>query len=159
MSNKPGWIGTTLNLFRTMRRWMFSKDDIHVEAAKGNLENLQSLLTKNPELVNLIDKMDYGTPLHWAALYGQAESCKLLLEHGADLKLVDDLGYSPFRWAIDGGEPGIVALLIAHGADVNQKDQEGRTPLDVALRKKQHESAAILREHGAKESGFRDAAT
>jgi ankyrin repeat protein len=138
---------------------MFSKDDIHVEAAKGNLENLQSLLAKNPELVNLIDKMDFGTPLHWAAVYGQAESCKLLLEHGADLKLVDDLGYSSLRWAIDGGEPGIVALLIAHGADVNQKDEEGRTPLDVALRKKQEESVAILREHGAKESGFQDRTT
>jgi ankyrin repeat protein len=159
MSKQPGWIGTTLNLFRTMRRWLFSKDDIHVEAAKGNLENLQSLLTKNPELVNLIDKMDYGTPLHWAALYGQAESCKLLLEQGADLKLVDDLGYSPLRWAVDGGEPGIVELLIAHGADVNQKDQKGLTPLDVALRKKQVESAAILRDHGAKESGFQDRAT
>jgi ankyrin repeat protein len=133
---------------------MFSKDDIHVEAAKGNLENLQSLLTKNPELVNLIDKMDYGTPLHWAALYGQAESCKLLLEQGADLKLVDDLGYSPLRWAVDGGEPGIVELLIAHGADVNQKDQKGLIPLDIALRKKQDECAAILRDHGAKESGF-----
>jgi ankyrin repeat protein len=154
MSKNPGWIGTTLNLFRTMRRWILSKDDIHVEAAKGNLENLQSLLTKNPELVNLVDKMDYGTPLHWAAIYGQAESCKLLLERGADLKLVDDLGYSPLRWAIDGGEPGIVELLIAHGADVNQRDQEGLTPLDVALRKKQDESAAILREHGAKESRF-----
>jgi ankyrin repeat protein len=158
MSKKPGWIGTTLNLLRTMRRWIFSRDDIHVEAAKGNLENLQCLLTKNPELVNLIDKMDYGTPLHWAAIYGQAESCKLLLERGADLKLVDDLGYSPLRWAIDGGEPGIVELLIAHGADVNQKDQEGLTPLDVALRKKQDESAAILRDHGAKESRFQDRA-
>ena len=114
MSKKPGWIGTTLNLFRTMWRFMFSKNDIHVESAKENLENLRTLLTHNPELVNLIDRMDYGTPLHWAALYGQAESCKMLLEHGADLKLVDDLGYSPLRWAVDGGEPGIVALLIAN---------------------------------------------
>jgi ankyrin repeat protein len=138
---------------------MFSKDDIHVEAAKGNLETLRSLLTRNPDLVNLIDKMDYGSPLHWAAIYGQAESCKLLLEHGADLKLIDDLGYSPLRWAIDGGETGIVALLIAHGADVNEKDQEGRTPLDVALRKKKDDIAALLRDHGAKETGFGDAGT
>ena len=154
MSKGPGWVGTSLNLLRTMRRWMFSKNDIHVEAAKGNLENLQTLLSSNPELVNLIDKMDYGTPLHWAAVYGQAESCKLLLGHGADVKLVDELGHSALVWAIDGGEPGIVELLIAHGVDVNQKDQEGRTPLDVALRKKEDESAAILRHHGAKESGL-----
>jgi ankyrin repeat protein len=138
---------------------MFSKDDIHVEAAKGNLENLQSLLTKDPESVNLVDKMDYGTPLHWASVYGQAESCKLLLEHGADVKFVDELGRSAIFWAIDGGEPGIVQLLISHGANVNQKDQEGLTPLDVALLKKQDESAVILRDHGAKASGLRDAAT
>jgi ankyrin repeat protein len=137
---------------------MFSKDDIHVEAAKGNLENLQILLTRNPELVNLIDKMDFGTPLHWAAVYGQEDSCKLLLDHGADIKLVDELGHSALVWAIDGGEPGVVQLLIAHGADVNQHDQEGLTPLDVAVRKKQDESAAILRDHGAKESGLRSGA-
>jgi ankyrin repeat protein len=155
MSKRPGLIGTALNLFRTMKRWMFSKDDIHVEAAKGNLENLQTLLSHNPESVNLIDKMDYGTPLHWAAVYGQAESCKVLLEHGADVKLVDELGHSALFWAIDGGEPAIVELLIAHGADVNLKDQEGLTPLDVALGKKENESAAILRHHGARESGPR----
>ena len=151
MSKGPGFLGTTLNVLRTARRWIFSKGDIHVEAAKGNLANVEALLTQNPQLVNLVDKMDYGTPLHWAAIYGQQEVCELLIDHGADLKLVDDLGLSPLFWAIDGSEAGIARLLIAHGADVNLQNAKGITPLRHALDKTQDEIATLLREHGAKE--------
>ena len=151
MKKGPGFFGTTLNVFRTARRWMFSKGDIHVEAAKGNLASVEALLTQNPQLVSLVDKMDYGTPLHWAAMYGQQEVCELLIEHGADLNSVDDLGLSPLRWAVDGSEVGVIRLLLDRGADVNLKDAEGITPLRRAVVKKRDEIATLLREHGAKE--------
>jgi 26S proteasome non-ATPase regulatory subunit 10 len=151
MSKGPGFFGTTLNVLRTARRWIFSKGDIHVEAAKGNLASVEALLTQNPKLVSLVDKMDYGTPLHWAAMYGQQEVCELLIEYGADVNSVDDLGLSPLRWAVDGSEAGVVRLLLDRGADVNLKDAEGITPLRRALDKKRDEIAALLRDHGAKE--------
>jgi ankyrin repeat protein len=152
MSKEPGFFRTSLNVLRTARRFFFSKGDIHVEAAKGNLETLQELLAHNPQLVNLVDKMDYGTPLHWAAVYGQPDACKVLLAHNADINLVDELGHTPLNWAIGGREEDVVRLLIEHGANVNHKDLKGRTPLQVALEKSEHEIAAILREHGATES-------
>jgi ankyrin repeat protein len=130
---------------------MFAKDDVHVEAAKGNVENLEALLSRNPELVNLVDRMDNGTPLHWAAVYGQPASCELLLEHGADLKAADERGQTPLFWAIAGNEPTIVELLIEHGADVNCKDADGQSPLKYALSKKQDDTAALLREHGGED--------
>jgi ankyrin repeat protein len=149
MSKSPGWIGTTVNVFRTARRWMFSKDDIHVEAAKGNLENLQALLQRNPGAVNLVDPMDNGTPLHWAAIYGQAEVCALLLDHGADITRVDERGHSPLFWAIAGNEPEVVELLLDHGADLTKRDNDGQTALEYALAKQQDETVALLRERGA----------
>src|SRR5579864_1788718 len=77
---EPAMLTTAWNLLRTMKRWIFSsKKDIHVQAAKGNVENVAALLDDDPELVNLVDKMDYGTPLHWAAIYGQVPSCKMLI--------------------------------------------------------------------------------
>src|SRR5258708_21751310 len=107
-----------LNTFRTMRRFASpSQDDIHVHAAKGNLDKLLELLDEDPKLVNLVDPMDFGTPLHWAAMYGQLESCKLLLSRGADLSLVDDCKYTPLWWALRGGEVEAIQLLLKHGAD------------------------------------------
>jgi ankyrin repeat protein len=138
-------------VFRTARRWKFSEGDIHVESARGKLDNVEVLLLQNPQLVNLVDKMDYGTPLHSAPVYGQQEACLLLIEHGANLNSVDGLGPSPLFWSIGGSEPGVVRLLIDRGADVNLKNAEGITPLRHALDKKQDEIAALLREHGAKE--------
>jgi hypothetical protein len=157
MGKEPGWFGIGLNVLRSARRFMFVKNDIHVEAAKGNTENLCAILAAHPEAVNLIDKMDFGTPLHWAAVYGQADTCEVLLEAGADLKLVDDLGHSPLFWAIAGNEPSIVELLISRGADVKLKDPKGVTPLQYALNKKMDEVAAILRQHGASEAEAQDA--
>jgi ankyrin repeat protein len=142
---------TAWNLLRTMKRWIFSsKKDIHVQAAKGNVENVAALLDDDPELVNLVDKMDYGTPLHWAAIYGQVPSCKMLISRGANLDAVDDIGQPPLWWAISGGEFEVVRLLLARGANANMKDQEGHTALQHAEKKSQDKIAALLRKHATR---------
>jgi ankyrin repeat protein len=130
---------------------MFTKrEDIHVQAAKGNVDTLIALLKERPKRVNLVDKMDYGTPLHWAAMYGQVESCETLISRGAKLDAVDDCGHTPLWWAISGGEVDVVRRLIARGADINTADAEGRTPLQHAVKRGHKEIAAILRKRGAK---------
>lgn len=136
---------TIANLFRLQRRWFFTKGDIHVEAAKGHTDNLIELLEKNPDRVNLFDKMDSGTPLHWAAIYGQSGACKIPLAHGADLQAVDDEGATPLHWAISGGELEIVRLLVKRGANLGMRDHDGHTPLEHAEEKKKKEIAAFLR--------------
>jgi ankyrin repeat protein len=142
---------TIINVFRTSRRFFFtSEKDIHVYAAKGNVEKILELLEDDPTLVNLVDKMDFGTPLHWAAVYGQAECCKVLISNGADLELVDDEGKTPLWWAINGGELEVCRLLLARGANANVKNSKGQTPLVYAKRNNQKEIAALLRKHGSK---------
>ena len=84
---------TAWNVLRTAKRWIFSsKRDIHVQAAK---DNVVALLDDDPKLVTLVDPMDFGTPLHWAAIYGQVSSCKTLITRGADLEAMERLVAEP----------------------------------------------------------------
>src|SRR5207249_10340548 len=126
MAKEPGFFGTVWNVVRTARRFMFSKGDVHVLAAKGRVEELEALLEEKPKLVKLVDQMDYGTPLHWAAVYGQVEACQVLLDRGADVTAVDDCDATPLFWAISTGEIDAVRLLLEHGSSLEQKNSDGR---------------------------------
>jgi ankyrin repeat protein len=141
---------TIFNVFRTSRRFLFySKKDIHVQAAKGNVENIVELLEDDPKLVDLVDPMDFGTPLHWAAIYGQVQSCKTLISKGGDLEAVDDEGHTPLWWAVSGGESEVVRLLLARGANPNIKDSKGQTLLNYAKKKGDKKITALLRKQAA----------
>lgn len=60
------------------------------------------------------------SPLHWAAEYGYIETCRLLLEHGADPNADDDIGYmlTPLYAAIWAANREVCELLIKRGAKV-----------------------------------------
>ncbi len=60
-------------------------------------------------------------------------TCKLLLEHGADVHHTDSWGCTPLMLAARAAHPGNIKLFLEHGADVNAKDKEGHTPLIAAL--------------------------
>jgi ankyrin repeat protein len=70
------------------------------------------------------------TPLMQAALYGDVDSVRLLLEEGADPNLRNDAGATALMWAVDDLEKS--RLLIEHGANVNARSDDGRTPLLIA---------------------------
>jgi ankyrin repeat protein len=145
MAKQPGLFRTLWYIVLSTRRFMFSKGDIHALAAKGKVQEVEALLNERPKLVNLVDKMDYGTPLHWAAVYGQEEACRLLLDRGADVNAVDDCDDTPLFWSIASGERKIVRLLLDNGASLELTNSEGRTPLQHAVYKDQEKIAALLR--------------
>jgi ankyrin repeat protein len=58
----------------------------------------------------------------------------ILLDHGADPKVVDKRGYSPLHLVSVMG-PTLVDLLVKHGADVNAARFDGETPLHSILRR------------------------
>jgi ankyrin repeat protein len=70
------------------------------------------------------------TPLMQAALYGDADSVRLLLEQGADPNIRNETGATALMWAVDDLEK--TRLLVEHGADVNARSDDGRTPLLIA---------------------------
>ena len=60
------------------------------------------------------------------------KSLRLLIDHGADVNVCDDLGKSPLDYAANLGEKYLVQTLLHKGADIYLKDKFGMTALDYA---------------------------
>jgi peptidoglycan/LPS O-acetylase OafA/YrhL len=80
--------------------------------------------------VNKVDATIGATPLAWAAMLGDADSAKLLLDGGVDVKTTSSDGSTPLHSAAFLGRDKIVAMLLQHGADANTRAQAGQTALD-----------------------------
>ncbi|MEM7754571.1 MAG: ankyrin repeat domain-containing protein [Planctomycetota bacterium] len=76
-----------------------------------------------------------GSPLHLAALAGQADMVDWLIGVGAnlDVRADDEYGGTPLHWAAAFGEAEVAEMLIDAGANVNAGDNTGYTPLDAAM--------------------------
>src|SRR5262245_58406384 len=96
---------------------------------RGDSEAFKILLREDPKVTNL--KGPGGsTPLMYAALYGDSDSVRRLLESGADPNMRNDAGATALMWAVD--EPQKTRLLLDRGADANARSGDGATPLMIA---------------------------
>lgn len=55
-----------------------------------------------------------------------------MLDHGADIDLVDAKGRTPLHLAMSNENTALATLLIVHGADTDGRDMHGNTPLHRA---------------------------
>jgi len=62
-----------------------------------------------------------ATPIHDAALEGDAELVEILIANGADVDTRDVNGFTPLHLAIQEGNTEVAKVLIANGADVNAR--------------------------------------
>jgi RNA polymerase sigma factor (sigma-70 family) len=115
--------------------------DIGMAAAKGDLARVRELLEQDPSLVNRVaDYNSYyvgsGAPLKNAALGGNIEIVKLLLDYGADPNLPEE-GIAPrghaLHTAVCRGHIEIVRLLLEHGAYPNVEVESSADTLSAAL--------------------------
>uniref|UniRef100_A0A2R5LBQ6 Oxysterol-binding protein n=1 Tax=Ornithodoros turicata TaxID=34597 RepID=A0A2R5LBQ6_9ACAR len=72
------------------------------------------------------------TPLHLACYFGHFDVAELLLNHGANVDVVNHEGDTPLHKAAYTGREGLVLLLLKHGADVFVINCEGLSPKGVA---------------------------
>jgi len=70
------------------------------------------------------------TPLHFAALKGDANRVAFLLMVGAQADARTPDGQTPMHLAMD---PDVVTVLYRHGADLNARTNTGETPLHFAI--------------------------
>jgi len=72
-------------------------------------------------------------PLHYAAIYGRVEACKLLLTHGADCTRRNNFGKTPADLAQDSRVQQMIKLRAA----LFRKDEMKELEQDLALKRKQ----------------------
>jgi ankyrin repeat protein len=87
--------------------------------------------------------------LHDAALKGQMEVTRVLLEHGANVRTRNSDGATPLHDAALGGQVGIVALLLDKGAEINVQENSGATPFYQAAAWGRLETVDLLVRKGA----------
>ncbi|MCP4902675.1 MAG: hypothetical protein GY906_37400 [bacterium] len=74
------------------------------------------------------------TPIMHAAGIGDSELVKLLVAHGADLRVKEGYFLSPLMEAVKGEYAEIVAILLRASADPNVRNYGGASPLLVATK-------------------------
>lgn len=128
--------------------------------AANNIDDVRSMLTKSPLLVNSIDQ-NKQTALHRAAMNERTEICKLLIDKGGNLEALDKDSCTPLHIAIYNTSKGdtnhenikerlmTVQLLVENGANINAKDAFGFSPLHAAASRAKSDLIQLLIDKGA----------
>jgi ankyrin repeat protein len=100
----------------------------------GEPEIVRWLLECGAE-TNVKEQREGVTPLHCAAIRGNLETVRILVQHNADIKAKCFDGKTPLHCASERGHLDVVRLLLGSGADVNARKDDGSTPLHGASRR------------------------
>ncbi|KAB0401667.1 hypothetical protein E2I00_018007, partial [Balaenoptera physalus] len=96
-------------------------------------EKLVSGRLNDPSIVTPFSRDDRGhTPLHVAALCGQASLIDFLVSKGAVVNATDYHGSTPLHLACQKGCQSVTLLLLHYKASAEVQDNNGNTPLHLA---------------------------
>lgn len=122
--------------------------ELHDAVRANDQASVDALLAKGAD----VDESDFifGTPLHIAALQGNSDIAKTLIEHGAGLEAVSEQqGSRSLHLAAEFGHVSVVALLLDNRANIEAKDDHKRTPLMRAAAGGHPEAVRLLLDRGA----------
>lgn len=98
-------------------------------ARDGDVGELELQLRRGKS-VNMKSEDDGGSLLALAAVVGEVDAVKFLLEKGARANSKSDDGNTPLHGAAFFGRVEVVELLIEAGAKLDAKNDKGETPID-----------------------------
>ena len=93
--------------------------------------------------------LDNKSAVYAASKYGQTETLRVLLDHGARVDIPDDTGKTAVIIASACGQAETVKILLAHGAEVNAIENSGLSALVRASISGHLETVKVLLDHGA----------
>jgi ankyrin repeat protein len=108
------------------------EDSLWTALRMRRLEELTALLEQNRWLVHSVTS-DGGTPLHGAALFGDAEAASILLANGALVDAKDKDGNTPLIVAVKQLHIPVLKVLLDNGADINAENIHGATPMRALM--------------------------
>ncbi len=117
----------------------------------GDASAVKKMLRADKSLASTSDASDSTVLMH-AAIRGETEIVKLLLDAGADPNAKNKRNGTALLWAI--ADIGTMRLLLDHGADPNVSSIEGRTALYLAASQPGGSDVVkLLLDKGAKAGG------
>lgn len=123
-------------------------EDLHKAVISGSVTLAKAALARHAN-VNEIDPQTFDTPLLSALYHNKTELAALLLKHGANPNIPNDVGATPLTVAMDLPNPSILRPLIEHGANVNYIDPRDRTALILACQLGRTDAVRLLLKAGA----------
>jgi len=123
-------------------------DIVTIAAVADDIPTLKAALSLGGSAKNITSRWD-GTALIAAAHLGHAEVVRILIEAGAPLDHVNNLGWTAVIESIvlgNGGPRHVETLraLVAAGADITIQNRDGQTPLSLAKLRGYGEMVSIL---------------
>ena len=105
-------------------------EDPFLAARYGDLESLQGMLERRPDLLRETDRRGL-TLLHYAALGDHSKVAEYLISKGADVDARTNLGRTPLYAAADSGNLEVAKVLAYQGADVNARASQPLSDVDA----------------------------
>ncbi|MCJ7487919.1 MAG: ankyrin repeat domain-containing protein, partial [Candidatus Aminicenantes bacterium] len=109
--------------------------DIFDALRKGDVAVVKALVEKSPQVLDARDG-DGRTPLHYAAVGGNADLINYLVEKGAKLEPRDARQKTPLHLAAMNDRKDAVAALLKRGAALETRDDYLRTALVLCARER-----------------------
>jgi len=105
--------------------------DLLTAVTHGSLLQLLAFLKTSPQSLSTLDPQG-NTPLHLASSTGSDTKVNILLKHGADPNITNNIGNTPLHKAAQMGHLYVVKLLLGSGAKPDLRNKDGDTPGGVA---------------------------
>jgi ankyrin repeat protein len=125
------------------------RPEVKILIEKGDVENLQKLITEYADFIEVINQIDERPLLRKAMYKNDVGILKCLTLTGCNLSLPDESGSVLLIVASRMKKTAIFNYLLSIKVDINQPDREGVTALAHALKDNNYEYAAQLLQHGA----------
>ncbi len=115
---------------------------------RGELAGIEAFLNAGVSIDYRFEASNQ-TSLMIAAISGQLDAARCLIENGAGINLKDRGEYTALHWAAFYGRYQVAEELIRVGAELNVKQKSGDTPLGLAVMRDHPDIVRLLLEHGA----------
>jgi ankyrin repeat protein len=119
-----------------------------IAVLSNDLEKVRVTVVQKRENPNLADEQGRTALMH-AAILGNTDIVKLLLDNGARIANTDVTGSTALHWAAERGNADVVRQLVAARAPVDTDNKRGATPLMLAAGSGSAETVDLLLNAGA----------